>query len=79
MSDSLTTYRICGLTDFGAFKFLPVLGQYAADAVERSLPIEMQNRWRFRIEYRNKHAFNGDGSRGGPERREFTQQEKANL
>lgn len=49
------------------------------DAMARSLPDDMQDKWRFRTEYRDEDAFKGDGSRGGPERREFTETERANL
>lgn len=74
-----THQYIIQLIDLSGFKFLPVIGKYVADAVERSLPTELQNKWRFRQEYRGKHAFKLDGSRGGPERRELTQEEKARL
>lgn len=37
-------------------------------------------KWRFRMEYKDElNMFRGDGSRGGPVRREFTSQEKALL
>ncbi|KAH6644386.1 FAD dependent oxidoreductase [Boeremia exigua] len=63
-----------------AFKFLPVLGKYTAMAFTRSLPAELAQKWKFRTEYKSqKDVFAGDGSRGGPERREFTKEEKARL
>lgn len=63
-----------------AFKFLPVLGEYTVKAMQRSLPTELGRKWRFRHEYRNaRDLFKGDGSRGGPARREFTAQERARL
>ncbi|KAI9150695.1 FAD-dependent oxidoreductase [Paramyrothecium foliicola] len=63
-----------------AFKFLPVLGKYAKAAMQKSLPQHLSQRWRFRQEYRtSKDVFKGDGSRGGPVRREFTAEEKARL
>lgn len=62
------------------FKFLPVLGKYIKTAMQRSLPQHLAQRWRFRKEYKDsKDVFEGDGSRGGPVRREFTAQEKACL
>ncbi|KAF3011192.1 hypothetical protein E8E13_011592 [Curvularia kusanoi] len=63
-----------------AFKFLPVLGKYTAKAFTRSLPTDLAEKWRFRKEYVSQgDVFAGDGSRGGPERREFTTEEKAKL
>lgn len=68
------------LIEFSAFKFLPVLGSYTAKAFTRTLPTELAQKWSFRTEYQtNQDAFVGDGSRGGPERREFTSDEKARL
>ncbi|KAI5361274.1 Putative FAD dependent oxidoreductase, FAD/NAD(P)-binding domain superfamily, MTOX family [Septoria linicola] len=62
------------------FKFLPVLGRYIADAFEGKLPEEMKDKWRFRRELAGKSdAFEGDGSRGGPLRRELTSDERARL
>lgn len=63
-----------------AFKFLPVLPEYVGSAFNRRLPDHLAKKWRFRTEYKNDSgAFLGDGSRGGPERREFDIQEKAKL
>ncbi|KAH8884068.1 FAD dependent oxidoreductase [Thozetella sp. PMI_491] len=63
-----------------AFKFLPVLGKYAVEALSRNLPEKLVQRWRFRREYRDaNNLFDGDGSRGGPSRREFTAKEKGKL
>lgn len=63
-----------------AFKFLPVLGEYMFKAVERQLPENLARKWRFRTEYQGRpDTFAGDGSRGGPERREFTKLEKEGL
>ncbi|KAH7086449.1 FAD dependent oxidoreductase [Paraphoma chrysanthemicola] len=62
------------------FKFLPVLGKCVVQGFERTLPLELAQKWRFRMEYRDREeTFHGDGSRGGPARREFTPQEKAML
>ncbi|KAF2820160.1 FAD-dependent oxidoreductase [Ophiobolus disseminans] len=62
------------------FKFLPVLGKYTVRALMKSLPKELALKWRFRTEYKGvDDVFKGDGSRGGPERRELTVQEKARL
>jgi len=48
-------------------------------SIDNFLPI-WQKKWRFRTEYQHdKEAFLGDGSRGGPERREFDGQERAKL
>jgi sarcosine oxidase/L-pipecolate oxidase len=63
-----------------AFKFLPVLPHYVGQAFNRQLPPHLAKKWRFRTEYQHdKEAFLGDGSRGGPERREFDGQERAKL
>lgn len=63
-----------------AFKFLPVLGRYIVQGFENKLPVDLKKKWRFRMEYKDQqNAFFGDGSRGGPARREFTSQEKALL
>ncbi|CAN9149748.1 unnamed protein product [Alternaria alternata] len=63
-----------------AFKFLPVLGKYTTKAFTGSLPSELAQKWKFRKEYKaQKNMFAGDGSRGGPRRREFTTEEKARL
>jgi len=62
------------------FKFLPVLPHYVGQAFNRQLPPHLAKKWRFRTEYQHdKEAFLGDGSRGGPERREFDGQERAKL
>ncbi|KAL4967696.1 NAD(P)/FAD-dependent oxidoreductase [Aspergillus stella-maris] len=63
-----------------AFKFLPVLGPYIAQAWKKTLPSHLAKKWRFRTEYADREdAFWGDGSRGGPGRREFDREEKAKL
>ncbi|KAF7591892.1 hypothetical protein BBP40_000939 [Aspergillus hancockii] len=63
-----------------AFKFLPVLGEYMFLAVTKRLPQHLAHKWRFRTEYQNqKDTFLGDGSRGGPARRELHTQERAKL
>ncbi|RHZ67196.1 NAD(P)/FAD-dependent oxidoreductase [Aspergillus thermomutatus] len=62
-----------------AFKFLPVLGKYIVGSIERKLPRELLEKWKFPIQFRERFqgdAFQGDGSRGGPERREMTLQER---
>ncbi|GFF31012.1 L-pipecolate oxidase [Aspergillus udagawae] len=62
-----------------AFKFLPVLGKYIVGSLERKLPSELLEKWKFPTEFRERFqgdAFQGDGSRGGPERREMTPQER---
>lgn len=63
-----------------AFKFLPVLGNYTTLALHRALEPELANKWRFRTEYKDMaNAFAGDGSRGGPERRQLCPDERAKL
>ncbi|KAM0564605.1 hypothetical protein ACHAPJ_000820 [Fusarium lateritium] len=63
-----------------AFKFLPVLGEYMSKAIHRRLPSNLTHKWRFRTDYKdNSNAFPGDGSRGGPIRRELSSVERAKL
>jgi len=62
------------------FKFLPVLGRYTARAFRKQLPPDLAHKWRFRTEYQHSEdVFKGDGSRGGPERRELKLEERARL
>jgi sarcosine oxidase/L-pipecolate oxidase len=63
-----------------AFKFLPVLGECMTGAINKTLPSHLAEKWRFHKEYENrKDTFLGDGSRGGPARRELNSTEKAKL
>ncbi|KAL5361484.1 FAD dependent oxidoreductase [Aspergillus floccosus] len=63
-----------------AFKFLPVLGEYMSQAIKKTLRSHLANKWRFRKDYANNpDTFLGDGSRGGPARRELQGQERAKL
>ncbi|KAL4893024.1 FAD dependent oxidoreductase [Aspergillus ambiguus] len=63
-----------------AFKFLPVLGEYMSQAIKKTLPSHLANKWRFRKDYANQtDTFLGDGSRGGPARRELQAHERAKL
>ncbi|KAJ6438378.1 sarcosine oxidase / L-pipecolate oxidase [Purpureocillium lavendulum] len=64
-----------------AFKFTPVLGKYMSLAIKKKLPPAMRDKWRFRTEHLGKgiDVFKGDGSRGGPARRELCQDERAEL
>jgi sarcosine oxidase/L-pipecolate oxidase len=72
-----------------AYKFLPVIGKYIAGAFQQKLSPELLQKWKFHTEYNKqekddvftgaKSRKGGDGSRGGPKRREFTPQEKDNL
>ncbi|KAF4341228.1 hypothetical protein FBEOM_4826 [Fusarium beomiforme] len=63
-----------------AFKFLPVLGKCMTTAIKKTLPSHLAEKWKFHTEYEHrKDAFIGDGSRGGPERRELSAAEKARL
>ncbi|KAL5340434.1 FAD dependent oxidoreductase [Aspergillus crustosus] len=72
-----------------AFKFLPVIGKYIAGAFTRSLSPELTDKWKWHGEYRQQareeiftgdaSRKGGDGSRGGPGRREFTAEERDTL
>ncbi|KAF9889820.1 hypothetical protein FE257_006910 [Aspergillus nanangensis] len=62
-----------------AFKFLPVLGKYIVGSLERKLSSDLLTKWKFPTQFREQFrddAFQGDGSRGGPERRELSSQER---
>lgn len=62
-----------------AFKFLPVIGKYIVGSFERKLPQNLLNKWKFPTQFRERfqgEVFGGDGSRGGPERRELTSKER---
>ena len=68
------------LTNCSAFKFLPVLGKYTSLALHKGLEPALAKKWRFRTEYKDvANAFQGDGSRGGPERRQLHTEERAKL
>lgn len=68
------------LLHHSAFKFLPILGECMSKAITKSLPPNLVKEWRFRSEYFNRSdVFLGDGSRGGPARRELEPIEKARL
>ncbi|KAJ5612260.1 hypothetical protein N7510_005454 [Penicillium lagena] len=61
------------------FKFLPVIGKYAVGCLERTLPTDLIEKWKFPTQFRNEfqeNIFTGDGSRGGPARREMTNHER---
>ncbi|KAI7763273.1 hypothetical protein LZL87_012890 [Fusarium oxysporum] len=63
-----------------AFKFLPVLGECMTSAWKKKLPSHLAEKWKFHTEYEHREdTFLGDGSRGGPERRELSAAEKAKL
>ncbi|KAH3303113.1 hypothetical protein KXW39_002057 [Aspergillus fumigatus] len=72
-----------------AFKFLPNIGKYIAKSFQRQLSPELTEKWRFHTEYKDsprediftgeKSRKGGDGSRGGPNRREFTPEERDRL
>ncbi|KAH6681568.1 FAD dependent oxidoreductase [Halenospora varia] len=61
-----------------AFKFLPVLGRYVADVFEGVASQEMKNKWSY-ANAMNGSPSKGDGSRGGPKRRNLNVTERANL
>lgn len=49
-------------------------------AIKKTLPSHLAEKWRFHTEYEHQEdTFLGDGSRGGPTRRELTTVEKAEL
>lgn len=63
-----------------AFKFLPVLGKYTTLALHKDLEPALVQKWRFHTEYKDvTSGFPGDGSRGGPERRQLRAEERAKL
>ncbi|KAF9870563.1 fructosyl amino acid [Colletotrichum karsti] len=63
-----------------AFKFLPVLGKYAADCFEEKASPELRHKWRLRESSGTQEALKlGDGSRGGPPLRKLTAVEQAKL
>jgi sarcosine oxidase/L-pipecolate oxidase len=60
------------------FKFLPVIGKYIVGSWQRKLSDKLLSKWKFPTQFRERfqgEIFRGDGSRGGPERRELTAQE----
>jgi sarcosine oxidase/L-pipecolate oxidase len=61
---------------------LPVIGKYAVGCLERKLSDRLLNKWRFPTQFRERFGsdiFTGDGSRGGPERRELTGNERTTF
>lgn len=63
-----------------AFKFMPVLGRYVADCFENLADEALRHKWRFRSSTKEEiKSFKGDGSRGGPPRRELDRKETAKL
>jgi sarcosine oxidase/L-pipecolate oxidase len=61
-----------------AFKFLPVIGKYIVGSWQRKLADVLLEKWKFPTQFREhfqSEVFTGDGSRGGPERRELTAEE----
>jgi sarcosine oxidase/L-pipecolate oxidase len=66
-----------------------VIGKYIASAFQRTLSPELTQKWRFHTEYRDQpreklftgsnSRNGGDGSRGGPSRREFSDEERDQL
>ncbi|KAJ5089152.1 hypothetical protein N7532_007836 [Penicillium argentinense] len=78
---TFSTYRVYPLTaSHSAFKFLPLLGSYMSLAIKKNLPPHLAQKWRFRKDYAAQNdTFLGDGSRGGPIRRELNTEERAKL
>lgn len=65
-----------------AFKFLPVIGKYIVGSLQRKLSNKLLSKWSFPTKYRERfqnEIFLGDGSRGGPERRELTMSERSTF
>ncbi len=62
-----------------AYKMLPVLGKYVVQALEGKLSPKLREKWKLDENRLAGQEFAGDGSRGGPPRREFTNAEKAKL
>ncbi|KAL6702383.1 hypothetical protein ACN47E_002349 [Coniothyrium glycines] len=60
-----------------AFKFLPVIGRYIADAFEGIASDEQNLKWAWKPA--SEPISKGDGSRGGPPRRQLTGLELAKL
>jgi len=59
-----------------------VIGKYIVGCLQRKLPTDLLNKWKFPTQYRERfqgEVFGGDGSRGGPERREMTSSERATF
>jgi sarcosine oxidase/L-pipecolate oxidase len=73
-------YIQTNISSLSAFKFLPVLGECMTRAINKTLPSHLAEKWRFHKEYEHREdTFLGDGSRGGPARRELNSTEKAKL
>ncbi|PLB53555.1 putative fructosyl amino acid oxidase [Aspergillus steynii IBT 23096] len=63
-----------------AFKFLPNIGKYAVGCFERKLSADLLDKFKFPLDFRGRQdAFKGDGSRGGPERRELLSHEQTSF
>lgn len=63
-----------------AFKFLPVLGKYVANCFENLADEELREKWRVRPSSAEVlRVLGGDGSRGGPPRKELDRNEKPRL
>lgn len=63
-----------------AFKFLPLLGRYVVDSMHRSLPAHLADKWKFRGRQQSaSDTWEGDGSRGGPARRELSPVEEMQV
>ncbi|KAJ4288649.1 hypothetical protein N0V90_011886 [Kalmusia sp. IMI 367209] len=60
-----------------AFKFLPVLGRYVVDAFEGNAVEEQLSKWGWKPS--SEPISKGDGSRGGPPRRQLTTSELTKL
>lgn len=65
---------------FSAFKFLPNIGKYIVGCFERTLSADLLDKFKFPSEFKDRQdAFKGDGSRGGPERRELQAHEQSSY
>lgn len=58
------------------------MGKYIVGSLQRKLSDKLLGKWKFPTQFRERFqgdAFAGDGSRGGPERREMTGSERATF
>lgn len=59
-----------------------MLGKYIVGSFQRTLSDKLLDKFKFPTKYRERfedEAFLGDGSRGGPERRELTSGERTTF
>lgn len=59
-----------------------MIGKYIVGSFEQKLPQTLLEKWKFPTQFRDRfkgEVFGGDGSRGGPERRELTSNERSTF